>query len=253
VKHTYRFIAESLEDNRWTIAGDELHHLKKVLRLKTGDEVEVCNGKGRWGRGPIVSTEAGLAVVTTPETFSEPASTAPIHIAMAALKHGTVDEFLAALVEVGADQISFFHQDGGEKSRLNPKSHERWLHIVAAAVKQTKRTWLPTVGMFPDLAALVASLGQQTRRYFADELFAEGGTGRGSHEDSARSSILNLPEQVAPAVLVIGSEKGFTERERAVFKAADFTAVGLGANVLRAPTAALVGVGVLALKRQKIY
>ena len=49
--------------------------------------------------------------------------------------------------------------------------------------------------------------------------------------------------------MVLGSEKGLSEKEEQIFKKAGFQSVGLGRNILRSVTAAISSVTILGAKR----
>ena len=61
--HRYRFLATPEKNKKiWHILDDERHHLKKVLRLKETEEVEVFDGNGLDAIGTITKITASEVI-----------------------------------------------------------------------------------------------------------------------------------------------------------------------------------------------
>ena len=63
-----------------------------------------------------------------------------------------------------------------------------------------------------------------------------------------RADLSTLPrdrKSVDRVALLVGPEGGWTDRERAAISAANWTAVSLGSNILRAETAAVAGLVII--------
>jgi 16S rRNA (uracil1498-N3)-methyltransferase len=236
MSHIFRFIATSAGE-QWHITNDELTHLSKVLRLKVGDTVEVTDARGTWARGEIASITKQLATIKTSSTHQNPRSKFPITMIMAALERATMDELIAPLTEIGIEKIFIFQQPSTAKARLQEKYLERWHKIALGSVKQCKGAWAPEIRLMKSLSEALTGIEQDTNKYFLDE--------------TVREPLLisaNLDQK--PSYMILGSELGFEDVERAMLVAAGFLPASLGPNILRAPTAAISTASFLALKRQ---
>ncbi|MEZ4744233.1 MAG: RsmE family RNA methyltransferase [Bdellovibrionota bacterium] len=242
MSHKYRFIAdfstEQDEKNSWFIRSEELRHLKKVLRLKVGDAVEVFDGCGNFGDGVIVSIDEAVAqvLVKEPKFLDFPSS--PLYVVMGALKSGGVDDLLPPLVELGADHIHVFLQKNNEKVRIHEKVQKRWERIICSSSKQSKRAWLPAVHAWHGLGHCLD---------FIDGcIFANANKFVFLPESSA--NVLQVTLQDGANVAVFGGEKGFDSDELSLLACRRFLDVSLGVNILRATTAVVVGSALLALR-----
>jgi len=234
MSHRYRFFATE-RDGAWLIEDEEQEHLNRVLRLKAGDEVEVFDGKGRWGVGKILTTSRKETVVTNVHATTEPKSDRPLIVLLGVLKPGVVDDVLPGLVEAGADRIMIYGQRDIPSNHLSEKVVQRWQRIASAACKQSKRPWLPEVELKQDLGQALASVPGTSTRLVLDP--------------DAKASLLKTPLQ-GPVVVVIGGEKGLDPMELGMLSGANFLGVKAGPHVLRARTAVLVATAVLAMRRE---
>jgi 16S rRNA (uracil1498-N3)-methyltransferase len=134
--------------------------------------------------------------------------------------------------EIGVSAIRFLHTERAPRD-FGSGTLGRLGRVSAAALEQCHGARLPALSgphTWSELAALTAGAAE---RWVLDIAAAT--------EDPARS------RSTASAALLIGPEGGWSDRERGELRAADWQAVGLGARVLRAETAAVVGAARLLL------
>ena len=228
MRHTYRFIGSKNSDGQWEISKDEYLHLSKVLRLKTGDEVELANGSGLVANATIRNqTKSKCEFDVLSESFFE-IPKKQYEIFIGALKTSSLEDLIAPLVELGVASINFFGQPGSEKSRLSEKVKARCDKIVLSAVKQSKNPYLPNVVFSKSLEmALDASdhsLSQNIILYPGAEIkLAEQLEGTSS--DLVR--------------IFVGGEKGWHDSELESLSRIGVIKVSLGDSILRAWTAAV--------------
>jgi 16S rRNA (uracil1498-N3)-methyltransferase len=239
MNHLFRFFGNRENNNRWAIVGDEFLHLKKVLRLKEGDLVEVTDGQGYFAEGKIAEITSNFAYVEIGETLSEQKTDNTLIVMIGALKHKETDELIAPLVELGAQKILVFCQEQTEKSRISESALERWQRIAASAVKQSKSNWLPEITLYKNINDMISSLESEIKNRYV-------------LEDDCSADLLSAPLTKNPAGVVIGSEKGFSEKELELLEAAGFKKVNISKNTLRSKTAAIAGAGILALRLKKL-
>jgi 16S rRNA (uracil1498-N3)-methyltransferase len=193
------------------LGDDDAHHLGRVLRLRDGEVVTASDGEGRWR--PFVFVR-GTLEPTSPVLTSVPPKPA-VAIAFAVPKGDRPELIVQKLTEIGADVIipmmtarSIVRWDG-PRAR---KHGDRLSRVAREAAMQSRRTRLPIVEPLTSFTEVV------TRRGAA--LAVPGGT---------------LPTMSTPLVL-IGPEGGWSPAELNAAPAK----VGLGDQVLRAETAAIV-------------
>ena len=198
-----------------TLAADDRHHLDRVLRLRADELVTASDGGGRWVACRYADAPGGPALMLDGEVVQEPAADPPVTVAFAPPKGDRPEWAVQKLTELGVDRIvpllaarSVVRWTGDRAS--GPV--ERLRRVAREAAMQSRRAWLPVVeepSMFADAAA---------RRGAA--LAVAGG---------------DAPSLDRPVVLV-GPEGGWDAGELA----AGLPTVGLGPNVLRTETAAVV-------------
>jgi 16S rRNA (uracil1498-N3)-methyltransferase len=200
------------------LAPEDRHHLERVLRLRAGAPLTVGDGRGRFRParlGAAVEPAGPIAEVAPPE----PALT----VGFALAKGDKPELVVQKLTELGVDRIvpfraarSVVRWDDAKAA----KAVERLRLVARAAAAQCHRAWLPEVHE-------VASLGELLGPEVA---VAERG---------------GAPLPAAATTVLVGPEGGWDEGELP----ASATRVGLGPNVLRAETAAIVA-GVLLTARR---
>lgn len=214
------------------ITGAQAGHICRVLRLGTGDAVELFDGTGDGYLARIVSASPRSVQMSIEKRFPLLAeSPTRITVAQGLLKDRKMDDVVRQLTELGIDQWMPFY---AARSVPVPGSKpwagrlERWEKIAIEAVKQCRRGRIP--GIVPAdtfQAVLAASATVDLKIVFWEET---------PHAFRIPGPISKAPETVMVAV---GPEGGFTAEEIRQAKRHDFFTAGLGPRVLRAQTAAL--------------
>ena len=222
------------------VAGEDGHHLARVLRLRVGETVTVADGEGGWrpyrvggvdgaGGGRAATAVVRLEATAAPDREPEPA----LRLAVAfALTKGEKPELVVQkLTELGVDRIL---PVVAERSVSRPQADraraavERWRRIAREAARQCRRATLPVVEPIAPLAALAGHPGL---------VVAERG--------GSRAPALGDPPG-GEILVVVGPEGGLAEHE--VESLAPWARLDLGPHVLRAETAAIAAAAVLAAR-----
>lgn len=210
--------------------------MRKVLRLRDGDNVVACDGTGTAvlaalrHAGPVIWGEP-LAVL--PE--AAPPRRA-VWLYASALRGDRMAWLLQKGTEIGVRGfvlVRFAHTQPAEYAAR----HDRYAAIVREAAEQCERALLPAVeGPMPFTEALAHSATQDgAARFLLDEA---------ERDVSLRVSLAALPQPgtAGDAVyLFAGPEGGLTGNERESAARAGLRAVSLGSAILRSETAALTG------------
>ena len=92
------------------LAPDDEHHLRRVLRVRDGDDVTIADGAGRWRQ----ATFGDRLHVVSP-IACEPDADPPITIAFALVKGDRPEYVVQKLTELGVDRILLYHVGFGLK------------------------------------------------------------------------------------------------------------------------------------------
>jgi 16S rRNA (uracil1498-N3)-methyltransferase len=222
----------SISRNECIIDGEEFAHLTHVMRRTVGDSVRVVDGLGTAYDAvieQIARSQALCRIEARMERLHEP----PIHLTLgvAILKNGANFDFL---VEKGTELgVSAFTPLLTERTISRHARRERWQKIARAAMKQSGRSFLPTVAEARSLDEFLRSAPSAAVRLLP-------------HEKVEQPRLRDaLPAGTSAAVAAIGPEGGFSEREVEQAVSAGFIPVSLGPRRLRAETAALITAGLL--------
>jgi 16S rRNA (uracil1498-N3)-methyltransferase len=211
---------------------EETFHLARVLRLKVGVRVEVCDGQGGNFAAQVATLEprgATLHVLEKLDSWGESPLSLVLGIGLA--KGEALDEAVRQATEMGVDRIFPFISERSE--RLSPERVERrrgrWQRLARESVKSCQRSLLPVIDAPRDFVAALDG-PEEVKLIFWEE---ERGGGI--------KSFLKLPRPRDVRVL-IGPEGGFSPGEAALARQAGFHVVSLGPRRLKVATAALAAI-----------
>lgn len=143
------FVApEELQTNFLVLTGENAAHAK-VLRIKAGERVMVCDGNGKecvCTVSDVAPGQISLVVESTQESSSEPKVKANIYTAFS--KGDKLEHVIQKATELGAYEIVAFPSarcvSRPDEKSLNKKL-ERWQKIAASAAEQSGRGHVPHV------------------------------------------------------------------------------------------------------------
>lgn len=215
---------------------EEAQHCTRVLRLTTGDEITLTDGKGNFYRAVISAATNKRCTVSIEETnYQEPLWQGHLHIAMAPTKNMDRNEWFAEkATEIGFDELTFLNCRFSERRMIKTERIEK---ILVSAIKQSLKARLPRLNGMTDFDTFI---GQE----FKGQKFI-------AHCYEGEKPLLKeVVKKGEDALLLIGPEGDFSEEE--VRKAMDkgFIAISLGKSRLRTETAALVACHTLSLMNQ---
>ena len=127
-----------LDGENATLSPEESHHLVRVLRVKTGEPVELFDGVGHTREGSIGETRSGeVQVVFTGEKQTRERTPPWITLAVAPPKGQRMDILVQMAQEIGLDELIPFVTEHSVKRKFSQKLVERWERIAVAAAKQS--------------------------------------------------------------------------------------------------------------------
>ncbi|MDP5187312.1 MAG: 16S rRNA (uracil(1498)-N(3))-methyltransferase [Alishewanella sp.] len=225
----------SVNQTLW-LDDDAANHVSRVLRMQTGQAIQLFNGDGFNYNSNIVDVskkQVQLQVVAQQANPVE--SPLSIHLGQGISRGDRMDFAIQKAVELGVTEITpLFTERCGVKldgERL-AKRNEQWQKIAISACEQSGRSVVPRVHQAISLAQWLA---QQTKEL------------KLTLDPRASATIKTLcPAQTIR--LVIGPEGGFTDAEVIATAQAQFTGIQLGPRILRTETAALTAISALQLQ-----
>lgn len=218
---------EKLE-NILHVTGDQAKHLQ-VVRIRTGEEVLVLNGKGKKAHALVsaISKNQIELIINKVETETRAHE---IHLAVANPKKDAFEDILKIAVEMGVKSI---HPLSSEYSQYDYEGSERINRILESALVQSNNAFMPEVHAQKTLEQFLDE--NKTPLYFFNSRPVEN-----------KSS-----ENVAgDKTVLIGAEGGFSEREVELILARPHVySIHMPTPIQRAPTAVASSIGfLLALK-----
>ena len=227
-----------IENGMLKVEGDEVKHIRKVLRLKAGDEISVFDGLGKEFEGIIV--EEGLtSVVIRVKNVHSSKGDSPLEVTLAQslLKGEKMDYLIQKATELGVEKIVPFLSSRSvpllEKSK-RLKRHQRWKRIAIEASKQCGRGAVPEIEPLQNYPEMLQKATPDSLRLILWE-----------REGVKLKEILERPQERKGIFFVVGPEGGFSEGEVDEAKGAGFMPVTLGRRILRAETASLCFLSIL--------
>lgn len=219
-----------MDGTQAVLRGPEHHHLARVLRARAGDNVWLFDEAGVRYRAEVVSSGPKESVLSVLEILPPAETATRITLAPALLKAKTMDDVVLQATELGAARISPVESERsvarvGERGE---KKIERWSRIALTAAKQSRAARVPEIEAPVPLGEFLAS-GRPGKKIFLNE---NGGM-------SLKSLRTAGGDPPAEAVVLVGPEGGWSAAEEKGILKAGYEPFGLGRTILRAETAAL--------------
>jgi 16S rRNA (uracil1498-N3)-methyltransferase len=235
-----RWIAEHWDEATATLVGSQAAHMSRVLRAEPGMEADVVAG-GRVFHAVVAAVANGeVRFNLIAELKAEPAL--PITLVMAVYKFDHMEWAIEKATELGVAAIAPVIARRSEKhlAQAAEKRAERWRRIVHEASQQSRRCDVPLIHDPVSLAVRVRSASDAMRIVLAEQE-------RSTTLRFALEEAIAAAETEMPALdIAIGPEGGWAPEEEALFDANGWRAVSLGPRILRAETAAIAALAVVA-------
>ena len=230
--HKRRLCLSTISSGLVPLGKEELHYLHTVLRLKSGEPLEVFDGKGNFASAIVadIGKKQGFVEV---ETIQHCPPTRPrLTIAMATPKRDRADWTIEKLTELGVDCVQWIESTRSVRvAKATGERLARWKRIARAALSQSGGYFLPTIK-----AALAFE-------EFLTQSFDHRFMG-GFQSKSLLQEIAHLDPNDSQCLL-IGPEGGFTDLEIQKALSVGYSSRQLGRHTLRTETAAIVGASML--------
>ncbi len=224
-----------------SLSGKDLHHLKKVLRLKKGDKISIVTMKNRY-TGCIQELHEKTALIFLSSRVESPLEDYKVHLIQGIPKGRKMDFIIEKGTEIGISSfhpaifqrtVPVFSKDKGEERVC------RWQRIAQAATKQSGSQTVPAVFPIQTLTNVLngIELSPETLLLVAYE----------SEEQQDLCQILRKTDKntIRDCWIVIGPEGGIAPSEMEDLMKNNFKSVTLGHQILRTETAGFFMAGLI--------
>lgn len=232
-----RFFVEkkniNLESNTCIIEGEDVKHISKVLRCKSGEKLEICDNDNNEYICEIADIDKSIVELNILHKVDiKRESDLKIKLYQGLPKGPKMEMILQKLTEVGVDEIVLV-QTKRSVAKVDDKKEdkklERWERIIYEAAKQSKR------GKIPRLRGILS---------FKEALLEmkENDFNIAPYENERTKSIKQAIKgvDINNIGIFVGPEGGFDESEIEAIEDIGGQSVSLGPRILRTETASVV-------------
>lgn len=215
-------------------------HVIEILRRKPGDSFDAGLIDGPRGRARVEACdEGGLRLSFTWEQTRP--TLHPLRLLVGLPRPQTARKVLLEATTLGVERIDFIRSDRGEPSYAQSSlwSSGEWRRHLVAGAEQAFCTRLPELSWTLGLEEALALVPEDMEKVALDNYESPEPLG-------------SLRFQFAGACLALGSERGWSDRERRLFREKGFRLAHLGPRVLRTETAVVAACSLSLAKLGKL-
>lgn len=235
-----RWIADTWDEATASLTGAQAEHLIRVLRAQAGMEFDIVAGGHVWHAVIAGITGNAVRFNLVAEVEADPAL--PVTLLLSIFKFDRMEWVIEKATELGAARVVPTIARRCEKHLAQAASAraERWRRIALEASKQARRSDVLQIddplplkdGLRQGERAVRLVLAEQERSTTLRHALSEALTAGG--------------DEVPPIRMAVGPEGGWTAEEEALFDAENWKPVSLGPRILRAETAAIAAIAIVA-------
>ncbi len=234
-----------IEKGMLRIEGDEVRHIRRVLRLRAGDEITVFDGSAKEYEGIIVSEGPSSVVISIQDILSSKReSPLEITLAQSLLKGEKMDYLIQKTTELGVKRIIPFFSSRSipllERSKKLER-YRRWERIAIEASKQCGRGMIPRIEPIQDYSEMLQNIPEGFLRLILWE-----------KQGAKLKEVLEGLKEEAKIFFIVGPEGGLSQQEVELAKQKAFASVTLGKRILRSETASLCLLSILQYEKGDI-
>ena len=222
------------------LTSEQVHYLQRVLRLRAGDRFIAQDGQGQRWQGQLTETPGHAKILSTLAPSLRPATLELV----AALPKTGFDDVVRQATELGVTDIQPLLS---ERTLLkpSPKKLERWQRIAQEASEQCERGYVPQISPPLNFTEWIQDRSVTSGNYFCVARVNAPGL-----LPCVQTLLSDSPQQSIR--VVIGPEGGWTPGEISVAIAHGYQETSLGSGILRATTASLTALAVIASVREQL-
>jgi len=217
---------------------NQSHYIQNVMRLKEGDTIFLFNGKdGEWEAKIVAISKKATRLLLLSQNRPQQQEE-DVWLLFSPLKPKRQEFLIEKATELGASQLWPTRCERTSVPRINTEKMRA--HSIEAA-EQSERLTIPKIYALESLPTLLKNWPRERVLLFGDETLHSPSLGKFSLEDRRLYAFL------------VGPEGGFTPHEISLLKAhPQAYGVTLNSHILRAETAAIVGLSYLQMKLMEV-
>ena len=223
--------AGQMQGETVTLTGENAQHAK-VLRLKAGEEILVCDGAGQECLCEVTDFDGKqLCVQVKLRRESETEAEVQVRVYMAFPKADKLEHVIQKATELGAFEIVAFPSArciSKPDDKSLKKKLERWQKIAASAAEQSGRGRIPQVRTLSSFQSALKEAAQADKAM----MFYE-------HEQAVTLKMALAQKPYRTVSILTGPEGGLEQRELEQAREAGLQVCTLGKRILRCETAPL--------------
>jgi 16S rRNA (uracil1498-N3)-methyltransferase len=205
---------------------DTAKHVVQVLRMQSGEKLQLTDGKGSVADVTITDTAKKKCNVSIDTVTKHEPPAAKLHLAVAFTKNTARNEWLLEkATELGVSSIIPLSVTRSERERVR---HDRWQNIIVSAMLQSQQYYLPKLSEATSLKDLFSQYNSSQQ--FIAHCIAE----------KKRKPIAEAIQSRKETLILIGPEGDFTEEEVTLCEGQGCVAISLASQRLRTETAAMM-------------
>ncbi|HHT50311.1 MAG TPA: 16S rRNA (uracil(1498)-N(3))-methyltransferase [Eubacteriaceae bacterium] len=238
-----RFFVDSNQIDRANgtinILGEDVKHIKKVLRLKIGQELEICDGLGT-DYNVNISEIGNDNIKTNIKNYypSKGESNIEVTLYQGLPKSTKMDMIIQKCTELGIYSIVPIYTKRTivniENTKKEIKKIERWQRIAFEAAKQSQRGKIPKIEKVRDFREIWEDLKKNDLNLIAYE-----------KENTKGLKEILIDNNISKVGILIGPEGGFDEGEIIQAQERGVTSFTLGPRILRTETAGFTSLAII--------
>ncbi|BCX14166.1 MAG: ribosomal RNA small subunit methyltransferase E [Candidatus Dojkabacteria bacterium] len=224
---------------------DQTSHMRKILRLKVGDEILIFNGEKEFKAKIIKLTKTfSLARVFeivekldfSHETYKD------ITLVQGIIKPIRFELIIEKATELGVTKFQPIHTDYSQISEEKfVKKYPRWKKIIVESAKQSERIDIPELFPPQHFKDFISNI----KNYDCVFVLSIKNRKESHFIENKISREFKLPKNFSKIAVCIGPEGGFSENEYRILDQLDVDFVTISDNVLRSETAGIATIAIL--------
>lgn len=216
------------------LTDERASHITKVLHKTVGDSFKAGRLNKSMGEAVITSTDESFLTALYKSSINPLPAFNPVSLIMGSARPVQLRRILRDVVALGIRDFYIVKTDTSEASYIDSSilDSSNMEGLLAAAAMQTGLPLVPKYSLYKSLDECLAVLKKEGSFESCSKVAFDNGGG------SVPFSSLKIK---ASALVAIGSERGWSKRERALLQSEGFPLAIIGARVLRSETAVTVG------------
>lgn len=234
----HRFFVEGRRaaGERVAFAGGDAHKIRDVLRLRSGDCIEVIDSASTTYPAVLECSAGSVSAQLQEARPAEYDAHVDIVLAQGVPKGQKMDFVVEKLTELGVAEIVPLYCERSVVTDVGAAKRDRWQRLAVGAAQQCGRTDIPAIRAPMPWKDLLATFDRYDAVVMPWELAPK------------ENPVLTLGALLAGKrriLVLIGPEGGFSHAEAAAAVAAGAQSISLGTRILRTETAAMVAVALI--------